>query len=250
MTGTQNVKWCCKDFLLFLRTILRPAAEEFESGLFACDLQLHHVFQVNVLAAHSIDYLAAIRQATGLKENRKELVTKFDQIYAVEGAKNLNRKFQLVDAVNNALKHIQLDDSRQGNKELITQYGPIRFDCLREDKGLILFEVGKYRFDFARVALRPVLDVVTRWEFDETDDVVDFALGKYRDLGDIDEDDPIEQMIDHCNPKCKDCKEGADECRCSEFLYDGKPGEFNDEGDDDFDFDAVMSQISGAYRPD
>ncbi len=253
MTGNHDKKQCCNDFLLFLRSILRPAAEEFYWHLDAGDLKLHQVFQTTVLAAHMIDYLAAIRCAAGLVEDRKQLVKTFDQIYAVEGALFLNRKFQLVNAVNNALKHIELNPEKfPANKELIEQYGPIRFHCLRKEGGLVLFEAEKYHFDFARVALRPVLAVVTPWEFEDADDVVDFAFGKYADLEVADDfdDDPIDQMIDYCNPICLDCGEGGDECRCSEFRYDDKRGEFRGDWDESFEFDAVMSRISGAYQPD
>ena len=254
----ETIHHACRDYLYFLRTILRPASQEFEERLFANELKLHHVFQMNVLAAHMIDYLAAIRKATGLNEKRKELVMVFDHTYAVEGALFLNRKFQLVDAVNNALKHIELDPSLVTNKEPIAQYGSIRFHCLREEDGLVLFEGEKYRFDFARVVLRPVLKVATPWEFDEIDDVVDFALGEcaYAEVVDDYDDDynddarAIDQMIDYCNPTCLDCGEGGNDCRCSEFIYEGKSGDFRCDWDESFDFDEVMSRISGAYRPD
>lgn len=254
MEDKKATKQSCEDFLLFLRTILRPAAEELEARLFGKDMKLHHVFQTNVLAAHMIDYLVAIQKAAGKEVTRNKLVRDFDQLYAVEGAEYLNRKLQLVDAVNNALKHIDLDEQLRTNQEPIQQYGPIGFRCLREEGGLVLFEAGKYRFDFARVALRPVLAVVTPWKFEEVEDVVDFALGKYADaevLDAYDDDpDPIDQMIDYCNPTCLDCGEGGDDCRCSEFRYDDKPGDFRGDWDESFDFDAVMSRISGAYRPD
>lgn len=254
MRDHQEIEQSCGDFLLFLRTILRPAAEEFEARLFAKDMRLHHVFQTNVLAAHMIDYLVAIQKAAGKEVTRRELVREFDRLYAVEGAEYLNRKFQLVDAVNNALKHIELDKQRGTNQEPIQQYGPIGFRCLREEGGLVLFGAGKYRFDFARVALRPVLAVVTPREFEEVEDVVDFALGRCADADVLDayddDPDPIDQMIDYCNPTCLDCGEGGDDCRCSEFRYDGKSGDFRGNWDESFDFDAVMSRISGAYSSD
>jgi len=249
-SDSEAVRRASEDYLRFLRTILRPAAQEFEGRLFAKDLKLHHVFQTNVLTAHMIDYLITIRRAAGLNETRKQLVEAFDQNYAVEGAVYLNRKFQLVDAVNNALKHIALDWGRY--PELIDKYGNIGFGCLREHEGVVLFEAENHHFDFARVVLRPVLEIATRWEFDEIEDVADFALGNYADadIADDFDDDPIDQMIDYCNPKCLDCGEGGDDCRCSEFVYAGERGDFRGDWDENFDFDSVMSRISGAYRPD
>ena len=248
--NTEGIRRASDDYLRFLQTILRPAAEELDGRLFAGELKLHHVFQANVLAAHMIDYLAAIRRATGLTESRNQLVTTFDQVYAVEGAVFLNRKFQLVDAVNNALKHIELDKNRYDH--MISEYGDIGFRCLRECDGLVLFEAENHRFDFARVVLRPVLGVATPWEFDELNDVEDFACGKYAYAEPADDlnDDPIDQMIDYCNPMCLDCGEGGDDCRCSEFVYGDRSGDFRGDGDESFDFDAVMSRISGAYRPE
>lgn len=254
MRANERTERSCEDFLTFTRTILRPAAREFEVRVFGNELKLHHAFQTNVLAAHTIDYLVAIRRSVDPTTSRALLVRDFDRDYAVEGAIYLSRKFQLVDAVNNALKHVELEPNRPTNRDPIAQYGTIRFDCLSEDGGVVLFKAEKYRFDFARVALRPVLEVLASWSFREADDVLDFALGIGTDceVVDIDEDDPdpIDQVINYCNPTCLDCGEGGDECRCSEYRYDGKSGEFRGDQDELFDFDAVMSRISGAYRPD
>lgn len=253
MKASEATKQCCEDYLRFLQTILRPAAVEFEARLINNDLKLHHVFQANFLAAHMFDYLVEIRQKVDPVVKRTQLIKTFDQNYAVEGAIYLNRKFQLVDAVNNALKHVKLDD-RPTNREPIAQYGPIRFDCLREQDGVVLFEAERYRFDFARVALRPVLAVVASRTFEEAEDVLSFALGESGgvEVVDLDDDDPdpIDQMIDYCNPNCLDCGEGGDDCRCSEYRYGDNSGEFRGDQDEFFDFDAVMSRISGAYRPD
>jgi len=115
-----------------------------------------------------------------------------------------------------------------------------------------LFEGAEHRFDFGRVVLRPVLAVVVPLSFDEIEYVAEFAKNGAADVdvltaNDHDED-PIDQMINHCNRSCLDCGEGEDECRCSEFLYAGNQGEFRPEKDEKFDFDAVMTRISGAYR--
>ena len=38
------------------------------------------------------------------------------------------------------------------------------------------------------------------------------------------------------------------ECRCSQYIYNGERGEFVSNFGAAFDFDAVMSRISGAYQ--
>jgi hypothetical protein len=60
--------------------------------------------------------------------------------------------------------------------------------------------------------------------------------------------DAIDQMIVACNPECEDCGEAEDECRCELYVYDGVPGRFQPCFNASFDFDTVMSRISGAYR--
>ena len=244
----QEAESACNDFLYYHQAILRPAAEEFDGRMIERSLKLHHVIQMNMLAAHMLDYLMEIRVALGLKEGRGALVKEFDERFAVKGARFLNRKFQLVDAVNNAVKHVVLEKERY--KEVFSEYGKIGFRCLREDSGLILFEGEGYRFDFSRVVLRPVLAVVVPLSFDEVDRVAEFATDGASDeiTADDRDDDPIDQMINYCNPNCPDCGEGEDGCRCSEFLYAGSEGEFRSDQDRNFDIDAIMTRISGAYR--
>ncbi|WP_457554248.1 hypothetical protein [Desulfobacula sp.] len=74
------------------------------------------------------------------------------------------------------------------------------------------------------------------------------SLDRY-DMFDYDYEpqDAIDRMIDACNPICLDCGEGKEECNCPEFIYNGKKGNFKPTTDRNFNFDDVMSQISGAY---
>jgi hypothetical protein len=261
----QKVESACRDFIHYHQAILRPAAEEFDSRLSARSLRLHHVIQINMLAAHMLDYLVEIRKAMRQAKDRDRLVLvrEFDDRFAVRGARFLNRNFQLVDAVNNAVKHVALDGRYE---DVFSQYGKINFRCLREDDGLVLFEGAGYRFDFSRVVLRPVLAVVVPLSFDAVEHVAEFATNGAADMVTTNErdEDPIDQMISYCNrscpgcgepdcagcnePSCLDCGEGEDECQCSEFFYAGKQGEFRPTQDEKFDFDAVMTRISGAYR--
>jgi hypothetical protein len=249
----NDVKRACNDFLAYQQTILCPASQELDRMMDAQNLKLHYVISVNMLTAHLLDYLLAIRKAAGKDISRRELVKEFDRQYAVEGARIQNRKFELVDGVNNAIKHIWLEDKRY--RDLFEQYGVIGFRCLREDNGFVMFEVGKYRFDYARIVLRHVLATIVPVWFDELEEVEDFALSTSREgigtgVDDIEHDPhgPIDQMIAYCNPTCLDCGEEEETCRCSKFLYGKNFGEFNPDWDEEFDFDSVMSKISGAYR--
>lgn len=47
---------------------------------------------------------------------------------------------------------------------------------------------------------------------------------------------------------CDDCGQAEDRCRCELYVYDGAQGRFEACFDANFDFDTVMSRISGAYR--
>ena len=57
-------------------------------------------------------------------------------------------------------------------------------------------------------------------------------------------DDPIDQMIAFCHPTCQDCGE-SDSCKCDQFKYDDQSGEFKSDQNPKFNFDEVMSKITG-----
>ena len=76
--------------------------------------------------------------------------------------------------------------------------------------------------------------------------------------------DPIDAMIDYCNPDCRHCgksepfcercEEYQEECQCDELLRNPEDNsqcrcdEFCPTRDGNFDFDGTMAQISGAYK--
>lgn len=249
----QKLTEACKDFLSYHANILSPAAEEFFLELDRDTLSLHRVFGVNMLAAHAMDYLHAIRTANGETIGRSALLEHFDEQYAHDDAALSNRKFELVNLLNNSLKHVEVDRNRSSNKAALQHYGPIRFGSLTEKEGRIYCLLQQYRFDFSRVVLRSVLEPLTRLVFSDEADVVDFATCEWvweKDVG-FDTDDPIDQMIEHCNPPCVNCGEAERECECATFVFNGEEGRFEPLRPDNyqFDFDSVMSQISGAYRP-
>jgi len=246
----KAVASACERYRSYCENILHPAADSFRRTLEEGTVRLHHAFGANLFAAHAIDYLLEIRIADGLQSGRKDLVTHLDQILFIGGGRFQHVKFQLIDAINNALKHIQLDPQR--HHDVVALYGPISFECLTEDAGRVLCLLEGYRFDYSRVVLRPVLDALVDWEFDDLNGVLDFARGTASAAVDsvdmVADDDPIDEMIEYCNPVCGDCGEDASHCVCARYTYDGESGEFAPIRDESFDFDDVMSRISGSHR--
>lgn len=243
-------KVACENYRIYLERILKSASESFLEKVSGNDVQLHEAFGINLFLAHAVDYIQAIRKAAGKKENRKALLQAFDTHFGVHGNRFRSRKFELIDAVNNALKHIQLDKGRY--VDLVEQYGAISFNCLVPVEGRVLCILDGYRFDYSRVVLRPAIEALVIWNFDDTESVLEFALGtiSFESLEACDDfdDDPIDRMINYCNPNCNDCDEPESDCQCATFIYEGEKGEFAPNFDSTFDFDGVMSSISGAYR--
>ena len=167
-----------------------------------------------------------------------------------------NRKFELIDAINNALKHIRLYPKRY--RALEQNYGPISFQSLFEENGRVLCILDGYRFDYSKVVLQPAYEALANWDCETFEDVLEFARGNiqisHRSADDelMASDDPadaIDQMIVACNPTCEHCGEAEDACYCAEFIYEGEQGRFESRFRADFDFESVMSKISGAYSP-
>jgi hypothetical protein len=168
-----ELEQACKDYGRYIRAIFEPAMVRLKANINAGHVELHQVFGANLFVAHAVDYIQAIRNADGIKESRTDLVRKFDQTFSVNGARFSNRKFELIDAINNALKHIRLDPKRY--RQLEQQYGPISFQSLVEEKGRVLCILDGYRFDYARVVLRPAYQALADWDLDAVEDVLEFA---------------------------------------------------------------------------
>ena len=241
----------CENYRAYLERILSPASTEFLRKVSRNEVGLHDAFGTNLFVAHAVDYIQAIRIASGLQNGRSSLVRSFDEQFSVAGARFGKKKFELIDAVNNALKHVQLKEERY--PEVIRSYGSISFNCLVPHEGRVLCLLDGYRFDYPRVVLRPAIQALTGWDFGSAEAILSFARGEFvveAASHHSECDDPIDQMISHCNPSCDDCDEPEDNCMCGTFVYDGKKGEFAPDFDPNFDFDDVMHRISGAYRKD
>lgn len=253
--GSTAVEQACADLAQYLSAILDPAMQELLAQAGARTATLHAAYGANLFLAHAVDYIQAIRRASGIQEDRIALVRTFDKIFAVGGARIKDRKFELIDALNNALKHIRLDPHRYRNVE--REYGSVSFQSLYVDEGRVICVLEGYRFDYVRMVLEPAYRALANWSFESTDDVVAFARGEVAvDDGWSQDDalmassdpmDAIDQMIVANNPKCVDCDQYEEDCVCAQFVYSGETGHFEPVTRLDFDFDAVMSRISGAY---
>lgn len=235
-------------FLSYINNVLEPARKEFLFLIKNNEVKLHHAYSFNAILAHAIDYMVFIINKIK-KVERSVFVKEFDDKFRVEGSIHINNKFRLLDAVNNSFKHVELDRARYS--ELIKFYGNLSFNCLKEDAGKIFFVMPNFRFDYCRVVLRPI-SAIFLCGLESHDDVMNFISGDLcggLNYGifpyDYEATDAIDRMTDHCNPQCMDCGESYDNCDCQNFIYDSKSGEFNPNQDSSFEFDDVVSTVSG-----
>lgn len=237
------------DYLLsYLDNVLIPASEEFFRLLPGNCLKLYHVFSFNAILAHAVDYMVFIaKKKTSV--SRGVFIKCFDVRYSVDGCRYINNKFSLLDAINNSFKHVELDKSRY--KHLTELYGDLSFHSLKFDQGKVFFEMPSYRFDYSRVVLRPIA-AIFNCGLESESDIDDFINGKIcgsTGYGNFDYDyeahDAIDRMIDYCSPQCMDCGEDEDSCDCPNFIYGRKKGQFMPNTDQYFDFEDVISNISG-----
>ncbi|WP_419735641.1 hypothetical protein [Pseudomonas sp. COR18] len=243
---------CC-DYLKYLKSILEPALKQLEKDSEARTLSLHQVIGANLFAAHAIDYLHAIRMADGLAEKRYQLVLSFDSKFAVAGSRIKDGKMSLIDAVNNAMKHIRIDPKRYA--DLIQEYGPISFECLVAADGKVLCLLDGFRFDYVRVALLPVLRALCGWQFENEWDVLEFARGGFELVEDegsffAEYDDPIDALIEVCTPTCINCDEYEEECQCAEYIFNGEASTYEGRFASSAKLDSLLYPVSGAYRRD
>lgn len=115
---------------------------------------------------------------------------------------------------------------------IAVQYGSISFRCLVIDAGRVPCLLNGYRFDYGRVVLLPAFEALASWVVDSPEDVFGFAASQEpvtvidASSFDLDDDDPIERMIDMCNPCCIDCGEYESGVRCASYVFDGERAHF------------------------
>lgn len=158
LENNAKLEECLNDYFDYHHLILLPSLRDLEGKVSDNELRLHQAIGFNMILAHAIDYLFAIENARGSKNSRKDLMKQLDEGYAVEGGKFRNGKFQLIDAVNNSIKHIHLDNNRY--KKIIKEYGNMSFRLLVEKSGIIYFRTDNYKFDYGRVVLRNISEVL------------------------------------------------------------------------------------------
>ena len=258
-----------KRFNLFLKNILIPASVDFNRKLDANSLILPDAFSMTFFLAHSLDHISVCTDRLKLLgKTRPERVVAFDKFFQVEGGRFRNCKFRIVDAVNNSIKHVYLN-KRPEYDDLKNEYGLVDFQVLREKSGVIMYDKPGYRFDYCRVVLRPILEILTAEYISQYDapEGCELAYGfienvesSIEDDGSInyvsicdaplyDESDPttaIDRMVEYCNPVCLDCGELEEDCQCDSFLYGDEVGAFDPDVDLFFDFEGTFAQISGA----
>ncbi|HIF9328182.1 hypothetical protein HWA77_21595 [Photobacterium damselae subsp. damselae] len=234
--------------LRYINDVLIPSSQEFFSLLDENKVALHHAFSFNAILAHAIDYMVFISNKM-TSVNRKDFIHKFDEKYYVDGCAHINNKFRLLDAVNNSFKHVELHQKRY--PDLIEKYGELNFHSLKANEGKIFFKAPFFSFDYCRVVMRPIA-VIFQCGLQTTNDVDDFINGRicgsngYGHFSyDYEPHDAIDRMIDACNPECMDCGEYEDDCDCPNFIYGDNLGDFNGNVDSIFDFEDVVSHISG-----
>lgn len=251
---TDQVRQACDDYMHYVVSILEPAGEEFEELVRTGNVKLHQAYSINLMIAHCVDYLYAIRRVIGISESRGDLVKTFDEKFSIDGAYIRNRKMELIDAINNALKHIRLAPDRY--KQVESEYGKISFKALVQGEGMVTCHLENYRFDYCRVVLLPALDALLNWQFEDTEGVLHFAQGTwthcgtiaYSDYDDDDQSTAIDRMIEICSSPCRNCEEDADKCRCSEYIFANEEGHYEPlHSVSGAQFDFIMDMISPNY---
>lgn len=250
---SPELKQACADYRYYVEHILKPASRDLELKVRANTVALHEAYGANLICAHSVDYLLAVRKAAGIPGSRKDLILTFDENFSVSGAYIRNRKMQLIDAINNSLKHIQLRPDRY--KDVLTHYGQISVRSLAQQDGRIFCHLAEYRFDYCRVVLLPGLKALSRWALDCDEDVLDFAKGDdfVIDDGDRwDTSDPstaIDRMIELCNSVCANCEESPEDCECEKYIFAGDHGTYEPlHAFSPSEMDELMAQISPSYN--
>ena len=235
--------------LSYINEVLIPSSDEFFKLLDQNKVQLHHAFSLNAILTHAIDYMVFIAKKTG-EASRTKFIEVFDEKYSVDGSVHINNKFRLLDAINNSFKHVELDTTQTRYKDLIEKYGELTFHSLKHVDGKVYFEMPSYRFDYCRVVLRPIA-AIFNCGLKTTNDIDDFVNGRIcgstgygHFVYEYEPWDAIDRMIDFCTARCIDCGE-HEGCECSSFRFGKDKGEFRPNSDPNFNFDDVMSNISG-----
>lgn len=250
---SNKLEQCLQDYYDYHHFILLPTLYEVDEKVSNNSLKLHQAIGFNMVIAHALDYMLAIQKERSDEEvNRKSIMQRLDNGYHIEGGKFTNNKFQLIDAVNNSMKHIRLAPQRY--KKLIDEYGHLSFRLLVGDSGIVYMKTERYQFDYGRIVLRSISKTLG-FSYDEPDMILDTIDGEDGYIEaydpDLDPSDPstaIDRMVEYCNPTCIDCDEGENDCTCEEFRYGDVLGGFCPDFDHEFDVDSTMAEIGSSWK--
>lgn len=110
---SDKLEQCLLDYYDYHHSILLPTLYEIDEKVSSNTLKLHQAIGFNMVIAHALDYMLAIqKERTDEQVSRKSIMQKLDIGYHIEGGRFTNNKFQLIDAVNNSMKHITLAPNR------------------------------------------------------------------------------------------------------------------------------------------
>ncbi|HEI6789165.1 TPA: hypothetical protein SK266_000628 [Yersinia enterocolitica] len=252
---SEKLEQRLNDYHLYHHSILLPALNEIEEKVSENTFRLHQAIGFNMIIAHALDYILAIEHVRHDKKiSRLEIMQRLDSAYRIEGGKFTNGKFRLIDAVNNSIKHINLDPEKFKNyRELIDEYGDMNFRLLSEESGIVYMKTKNYQFDYGRIILRNISKIF-KFQYDDPDCILSTIDGDdvyiCSDELSLDPSDPstaIDRTIFYCNPICLDCGEGEDECTCEKFIFKNEVGEFNPDIDHSFNVEYTLAEISNSW---
>lgn len=252
---SDKLEQCLQDYFDYHHLILLPTLDEIDRKVSSNNLSLHQAIGFNMVIAHALDYMLAIQKERSDKDvSRKSLMQIIDKANYIYGGKFTNDKFQLIDAVNNSMKHITLEPKRY--KEIIDEYGHMSFRLLVEESGIVYMRTEHYQFDYGRIVLRNISKILG-FSYDEPDIILStidgdcgaMDTGSYDpDLDPLDPSTAIDRMVEYCNPTCIDCNELENNCTCEEFRYGNVRGEFNPDYDHEFNVDSTMAEIGSSWK--
>lgn len=244
----------CSDYWQYLDSIRRPARAELDTDIDSRQAKLHGAFSANLFIAHAINHIQTVRKTDGAKEYRSYLARQFDQLFSIEAPARA-----IVKSSSSASSKMHSNTSELPPKRyqcLEQNYSPISFQSLFEENGRVPCILDGFRFDSAQVVLRPEYETLVTWDFETVEDILEFSpVNVSTSICSADDelmasDDPahaIDQIIIACNPTCEHCREAEDACYCANFIFEGEQGRFEPRFRSDYDFDSVISKISGAY---
>lgn len=172
----MSLKESMINYKKYHKNILKKAISSFFDNFNQNKIGLNDAYAITFFVAHSIDYIHAIRNEinkvpkSNHHKKRKDTIKILDEMFlrvSIREIENengesetnltINKPFLLIDAINNSLKHIEINKDR--HKEITNDYGAFTFENIKEKNNKIIFQSknDKFYFDYIRITLKPVL---------------------------------------------------------------------------------------------